>query len=166
MSNLMAPLEGLTVEIGQGGEGAGGEKVVTDILDRTFHAPFFPAGARITGPGGEVVVGRKFQEARVEVNGVAAALPDDAAEIIGLQATRGSTPIAEGMDVAEEKILQALVEEEFEPQGAAVGEGEDEAGQAASGVTDSHFSEVGPVGLSLLSREGAKAQESFSARRP
>ena len=69
------------------------------------------------------------------------------------------------MDVAEEKILQGLVEEELQPQSAAVGEGEDEAGQTTAGATDGHFSEVGPVGLRLLAGEGAQTKKSFALGR-
>jgi hypothetical protein len=67
--------------------------------------------------------------------------------------------------MAEEETLQALVEKELEPQSAAVGESEDEAGQAASGATDHDFAEVGPVGLSLFSEEGVKAQKGLPAGR-
>jgi len=65
------------------------------------------------------------------------------------------------MDVAEEKILQGLVEEELQPASAAVGEGEDEAGQTTAGATDGHFPAVGPGGRRLLAGEGAKTQKSF-----
>src|SRR5271157_319149 len=165
MGDLVAPLEGLAVEIRQGGEGAGREKAVTDILNGALDAAFFPPRARTAGPGGEVVVGGKLQEAGVEVDGVAAALQDDTAEVVGFQAPRRSPPVGEGVDMAEEKILQALVEEELKPQGAAVGEGEDEAGQTASGPTDGDLAEVGPVGLSLLSGERAQTQKRFPVRR-
>ena len=57
MSDLVAPVESLTVEIGQGGEGSGGEKVVTDILNSALHAAFFIAPGRTAGPSGEVIVG-------------------------------------------------------------------------------------------------------------
>jgi hypothetical protein len=56
----------------------------------------------------------------------------------------------EGVNVAEEKILQALVEKELEPQGAAIRESEDEARQTAAGTADPDFAEVRPVGLRLL----------------
>ena len=62
-----------------------------------------------------MVVSREFQEAGVKVNGIAAALQDHAAEIVSLDAARGSTPILKGMDMAEEEILQALVEKELHP---------------------------------------------------
>ena len=67
--------------------------------------------------------------------------------------------------MAKEKVFQALVEKELEPQGAAVGKGEDEAGQTAPGAADGYFPKVGPVGLSLLAGERAKTQKSFPAGR-
>ena len=85
MRDLVAPVESLAVEIGQGGEGTGGEEVVTDILDGALHAAFFIAPRRAAGASGEMVVGGEFEEAGVEMNGVAAALQDHAAEIVGQQ---------------------------------------------------------------------------------
>src|SRR5271157_335722 len=161
MRDLVTPVEGLAIEIGQGGEGTGGEEVVPNILDGAFHAAFFIAAGRSAGSSGKVVVSGEFQEAGVEVNGIAAALQDHAAEIVGLEVTGRSTPILKGVDVAEEEILQTLVEEELDPQGAAVGESEDEAGQTATGTAQSDFPEVGPISLCLLAGEGAQAQKSF-----
>ena len=63
--------------------------------------------------------------------------------------------------MAEEEILQALIEKELQPQSAAVGEGQEESGETAAGTADGHFPEMSPVGLRLLAREGAKAQKSF-----
>jgi hypothetical protein len=40
MRDLLAPVESLAVEIGQGGEGTGGEETVTNILDGPLHAAF------------------------------------------------------------------------------------------------------------------------------
>ena len=116
-----------------GGEGTGSEETGADVLDGTLHASFFIPAGGAAREGGEVIVGREFQEAGVEKNGVAAAFQDHAAYIVGLQAPGRSTPVVKGMHVAEEEILQALVEEEFQPQGTAGGEGEDEAGQTPAG---------------------------------
>jgi hypothetical protein len=111
-----------------------------------------------------VIVSGEFQEAGVEMNGIAAAFQDHAAQIVGLEVAGRSAPIVEGMHVAEEKILQALVEEEFQPQGAAVGEGEDETGQTPTGAADPDFAKVRPVGLGLLPGKSAQTQKSFPAR--
>src|SRR5262249_35139451 len=67
--------------------------------------------------------------------------------------------------VTEEEVLQALVEEELQPEGATVREGKEESGETAAGATEGDFAEVGPVGLSLLAREGVEAEESLAAQR-
>ena len=84
---------------------------------------------------------------------------------IVLQAPGRSTPVVKGVNVAEEKILQALVEEEFQPQGTAVGEGEDEAGQTPAGAAHADFAEVCPVRLCRLTGESAQTQKSFALGR-
>ena len=43
MRHLVAPVEGLSIKIGQGGEGTGGEEALPNILDDAFHAAFFIA---------------------------------------------------------------------------------------------------------------------------
>jgi hypothetical protein len=78
---------------------------------------------------------------------------------------RRSAPGLKGMDVAEEEVLQALVEEELHPEGATVREGEEESGKTAAGTTERDFAEVSPIGLSLLAGEGVEAEESLAARR-
>ena len=165
MRHLPAPVESLAVEIGQGSEGTGGEETVTSVLDGALHAAFFIAPRRAAGTSGEMVVGREFEKTGVEVNGIAAAFQDHAAEIVGQNGSRRPTPIGEGMDVAEEKILQALVEKEFQPQGAAVGKSQDEGRQTPTGAADSNFTEVCPIGLRLLAGEGAQTQKSLALGR-
>src|SRR5438094_2350965 len=99
----------------------------------------------------------------MEVNGVAAALQHRAFQVVVQDGSGRSAPILEGMDVGEKKILQALVEKELQPQGAAVGEGEDESGETTSCATDGDFPEAGPVGLSLLAGESTKTEKGFAA---
>src|SRR5208283_427174 len=82
MSDLVAPVESLTVEIGQGGEGTGGEEVVTDILNGALHSAFFIAPRRAAGVSGEVIVGREFEKTGVEMDRLAAAFQDHAAKIV------------------------------------------------------------------------------------
>lgn len=86
----------------------------------------------------------------MEVDGITAALEHHAAEVIGRQVPGCAAPIVKRMNVAEEEILERLVQKEFEPQGLAVREGEDKAGQAAAGLPDGDLAEVSPVGLRLF----------------
>ena len=51
-----------------------------------------------------MIVGGKFQEAGMEMNGVTATLQDHAPEIVGLQAPGCSAPVVKGMHVAEGKV--------------------------------------------------------------
>jgi feruloyl esterase len=74
-------------------------------------------------------VGGEFQEAGMEIDSDAATLQDHAAQVVSLQAPGRPTPVVKRMHLAQEKSLQALVEEEFQPQGTAAGEREDEPGQ-------------------------------------
>jgi hypothetical protein len=74
VSDLLPPSEGLTVEIFQGGEGTGGEEAAAGVLDRAFDAAFFIAAGRTARESGEVVVGGEFEQAGMEVDGLAAAL--------------------------------------------------------------------------------------------
>jgi len=165
ISHLLAPLQGLMVKVGQGGEGARREEAPTGVLNGALDAPFFITPGGAARAGSEVVVGGEFEQAGMEMNGIAAALEYHAFQIVIQNGSGGPTPIGEGMDVAEEKILQGLIEEELQPQGAAVGEGQQEGGQAATGTADGDFAKVGPIGLCLLAGEGVKAEEGFAARR-
>src|SRR5215831_2566488 len=114
VSDLVAPGEGLTVEVLQGGEGPGGEEAVTNILNGALHAPFFVAPRRAARTGGEVIVSGEFEPARMKVKGVALAFEDHAAEIIGGQGAGCSTPVVEGVDMTEEEVGQGLIKEEFQ----------------------------------------------------
>jgi len=143
MSDLVAPLQGLAVEVLQSQEGTGREEIGTDVLNGPFDAPFLVPSGRATRTCGEMIVRGELQEARVEVDGITATLEHHTAEIIGRQVPGGAAPIVKGMNVAEEEILERLVQKEFEPQGPAVREGEDKAGQAAAGVPDGDFAEMG-----------------------
>ena len=90
MSDLVAPIESLTVEIGQGGKGTSGEEAVTNILNGALHAAFFIAPRRAAGASGEMVVGREFEKTGVEMDGIATAFQDHAAEIVGGNVARRS----------------------------------------------------------------------------
>jgi hypothetical protein len=165
MRDFVAPSERLAVEIVQGGEGTSGEEARTDVLDGAFDAPFFVAPRRATRASGEMIVSGEFEEAGMKVDGIAAPLQDYAAEVVGREIARRPAPIVKGMDVTEEKILQRLIQEEFQPQSAAVGEGQDESGETAASTTDSDFAEMRPVDLGFLTGKEAEAEESFTMGR-
>jgi hypothetical protein len=68
--------------------------------------------------------------------------------------------------VAEQKVLEGLVEKELEIEGAGVGEAQDEARKTPLRPADLNPSEVGPVDLSLLRGEELEAYEGFGNPRP
>ena len=81
----------------------------------------------------------------MEVNGVATTFQDDSLEVVVQDAPCTAAPCGKSMDVAQEKVLQALVEEELQPQGATIGERQDKGGKAAAGASDGNFAEVRPL---------------------
>src|SRR6516165_1509016 len=101
----------------------------------------------------------------MKVDAIAATLEHHGAQVVIQDDARCSVPVLKGMDVAEEEVLQALVEEELHPEGATIREGEEESGETAAGATEGDFAEVGPIGLSLLAGEGVEAEESLAAQR-
>src|SRR5262245_27126590 len=70
-------------------------------------------------------------------------------------------PVLEGVNVAQQEILNALVKEELDPQRARVTERDDETGEFARGSADADLPEMRPIGLRLLARECCQSQESF-----
>lgn len=146
---MIAPCESLAIEPIERGEGTGGEERVAQISDGTFDAALFIAASGTTGASGEMVVAAEFEQAGVKVDSLAVSFEDDGLEIIVEAGSDDATKVAEGVDVALKKVLQRLVKEELEVEGAAIGESQDKAGEAALRATDSDGPERGPVDLSL-----------------
>jgi hypothetical protein len=69
------------------------------------------------------------------------------------------------VDVAEQEVLQALIQKELKPDGPAIGERDDKAREAAASSTNLDLPKAGPIDLGLLAWEGLKSQEGFSALR-
>ena len=101
LSDLLAPLQRLTVEVFQRGEGTGGKEAGTGVLNGALHAAFFIAPRRGARPSGEVIMSGQFQPARMKADVLGAALQHDTAQIVDQQDSRGPVPVMEGMDVAE-----------------------------------------------------------------
>src|SRR5215471_2922157 len=163
MSDLVAPCQGLAVEVLQSQEGTRGEEIGTDVLNGSFDAPFLVTSGRAARTRGEMIVSGELQEARMEMDGITATFEHHTAEVIGRQVSGCAAPIVKGMNVAEEEILERLVEKEFEPQGPAVGKGENEAGQTAAGVPDGEFAKVSPVGLALFAGKSRESEKGLTA---
>src|SRR5438105_1932138 len=69
------------------------------------------------------------------------------------------------MDMTTQKVFHALIEEEFQIQGARVGKRDQKAGQTPTGAADGDFAEMGPVHLSLLARKRAESQKGLLVNR-
>src|SRR5215813_9080842 len=157
MGDLISPGESLRIQVAESGERASGEERVADVLNGAFDTPFLIAASRATGQSREVVVSAQFEQARVKVDRLAAALADHAAHIVKENVSRNPAPVTEGVNVAQQQILDALVKEEFDPQRARIRERDDEAGKLALGAADADFSEMRPIGLSLFARQRRQA---------
>src|SRR5437870_5573379 len=70
------------------------------------------------------------------------------------------------MDMTTQKVFHALIEEEFQIQGARGGKREQKAGQTPTGAADGDFAEMGPGHLPLLARKRAESQTGLLVSRP
>jgi hypothetical protein len=59
--DLVDPLEGLAIEVVQGGEDTGGEETLADETDGFLDPTFFVRTARPTRPGLEVIMGAELE---------------------------------------------------------------------------------------------------------
>src|SRR5262249_62332563 len=109
-----------------------------------------------------MVMTAQCEQAGMKSDGLAMAFEDDGFEVIVETGPDDATQVTEGVDVAGKKVLQSLVKEELEVEGAAIGESQDKAGEAALRAADSDSSERGPIDLSLLSGQDREAQKGFA----
>lgn len=98
----------------------------------------------------------------MKMDGVASPFEHDRLHIVIQNSARNTAPILEGVDVGEQQILDALVEKEFDPQGARIGKREDEAGQTARGAANADLPEVRPISLCLFARQSRETKEGFA----
>ena len=166
MGHRVAPAPGLGVEVRQVGERARGKEGVTDILDGALDAPFLGAPEGPARLGSEVIVTAEFEQARVEVNGVAIAFEDDGLKIVIENGSGTAAPLVKGVHMAQQEVLDCLIEKELEVKSATVRERQHEAGETTLRAANSDRAEAGPVSLCLLSRQSCQAQEGFVFCRP
>src|SRR5713226_2413794 len=161
MGHRVAPAPGPRVEVRQIGERARGKEGMTDILDGALDAPFLGAPKGPARLGSEVIVTAEFEQARVEVNGIATAFENDGFEIVIKYGSGTATPLAKGMHMAQQEVLECLIEKELEVKGATVSEREHEAGETTQGTANGDRTEVGPISLCLLAGQSCQAQKGF-----
>lgn len=114
-----------------------------------------------------VVKARPAQnESRMKQNVLAAPLQHGRAKVAIQDDARLSRPGLERVNMAPQKVLHRLIEEELQIQSAGVGQRHDEAGQGALGAAHHHMAEVRPIDLRLLAGKHLQAQIGFADRRP
>src|SRR5271157_2748692 len=99
MGDLIAPLPRLPIALFQRGKAAPRPKRFPYIANGSFHPAFLIAGAHLARPGGEVVMGAQFHQARVEVDLVAPPFQYRTAEIVVENDPWLSCPSLEGVDM-------------------------------------------------------------------
>src|SRR6266498_2457050 len=136
MGHRIPPVPGLAVKVRQISERAGGKEGMANILDGALDAPFLGAAEGPARLGGEVIMAAELEQARMKVNGIAAAFEDHGFKVIVQNGSGGASPGAKGVHMAPQKVLQCLVEKELEIEGPAEGEGKHKAREAALRAAD------------------------------
>src|SRR5262245_2344231 len=110
MRNLVSPGPRLEIELLQIREGAGRKKRMADVLNGAFDSPFFVTTSRPARAGGEVIVRAQFQQARMKMDRIAAPFDHYRPQVVVIDSSHHASQVREGIDVAEQKSLQALIE--------------------------------------------------------
>src|SRR5437867_6922731 len=161
VGDLVAPGARLTVEVGERGERARREEALADVAYSPLDAPFFRSPRRPAGAGLEVIVRAQLDKTRMEVDRIASSLEHGRAQVVVQDGPGNAAQLLEGAHVAPQEVLEALVEEELQRQGAGVGQCQHEARQAPLRPSDTDLAEVRPISLRLVSRKRTKRQEGF-----
>src|SRR5581483_8214402 len=100
------------VEVRDRGEGPRGEEGVAEVLDHALHATLLVAAGHRTRLGREVVMAGELEEPRMEADVLAAALEDDALQVVVQEHPRDPAQGGEGLDMPPQEALQRLIEGE------------------------------------------------------
>lgn len=154
----VAPVIGLSIEIG---ETAGGKKGTADVADAPFDAAFLIATGDRDGTRLIPVVSGKAQQRGMEADRVAASFQHGAFQIVVEQHARHAVPGGERTDVAAQEVLHPGIEIEAQKDLARVAEHHDERHQRTARTADLQRTEMPPVHLTLFTWQAAQAQECF-----
>ncbi len=127
------------------------------IGDGSFDAPFLGSPVGVAGAWRKVIMGGQLQQARMKVNSLAPTFQHDAFGVV-VQDGAWTTDVFEGVDVSAQEVFHLLVKTKLQKQRPRIGGGEHKAGQDALGTAHPDFTEVRPVGLTRLPREGPQTQ--------
>src|SRR5215831_15661437 len=155
------PHQRLAIAFRQRGEDAASPEGISYVPNRSFHAAFLISRPYLARTWREVIVRGQFQQPRVEMNLVSAALQHCTAQIVVKNDTRRARPVLKGAHVSAQKVLCGLVEEELQIQCSRPGQGDDEAGKLPFSAADHDRTEVGPVRLCLLGGKNLQPEEGF-----
>jgi hypothetical protein len=156
------PLIGLGVEVFDITKVAGAEEAVAYKTDRSLDASLLVPPRRRHGAGFEAVMGGEFEQGWMEADSVASAFEDDALHVVIEDLPDTSAEHRERLDMAAHEVREGCVEVEAQERVSRVAQDHDEGHQGALGAPDGEFSEVCPIDLGLLARQGAKAQIRFA----
>ncbi len=114
------------------GEWPGREVGIPYVPYRSLDASFLIAPRRRDRTRLTVIVGGQFEQAWMKADRIPVPFQHRAAEIVVQHDSGNPAPIGKRIDMAAEEVLQRLVEEELQKQGARVRQGQHETGQPAA----------------------------------
>src|SRR5215467_7890225 len=114
--HALAPSVGLIVEISEIGKRAAGEECVACKSHGPLHPTLLIPPRNGDGAGLKAIVRGECEQYRMKADGIAVPLKYDTLEIVVEQYPRQSSPAREGLDVAAQKVLEALAEEETQEE--------------------------------------------------
>ncbi len=139
MGHLITPYQSLAIELFQGREWPGCKERIPHIAYRSLDASFLISSCRRDRTRLTVIVGGEFEQARMKANLIAVALQHGASKIVVEHDSGHPSPVGKRIDMTAEKVLQSLIEEELQKQGARVRQRQYETGQPAAGLTHPDF---------------------------
>ena len=158
------PGGGLGIEVVQIAPGRGGKKRGANSANGPLHAPFFgPAGDR-DGPRLEAVVGGQGQPGGMAADGLAPTFEHGALQIVVQPHPRAAAPGLEGRLATAQAVGQAGIAEEPPQNPRRPARHHDERHRRSLGPPDGARSEVAPIDLGRLPRQGLEAQTGFGQR--
>jgi hypothetical protein len=141
--------------------GSSGQEIDPKVEDAVFDFSFFIAPGDVAGRGFKTVDAGELQEGGVESYVGAQPGDDNRLEVV-IPNFPGHTPEKlESVDVALDKVFQALRQSEFHIHHSAIGQHHHKGRQLSFDAADLHGAAVGPVALPLFARGRFNPEEHF-----
>ena len=158
----VAPLIGLVIEVVEVAESPGAEEALAGKPDESLHSTLFISASERDRARFEAVVGGELEQRGMESDGVATAFEHDAFHVVVEHGPHPAPDDGERLDVAADEVGERGIEVEAQERIPRVAQHQDERHQGALGPADGELSEVRPVDLALLARQGSKPQIRFT----